>query len=63
MQKHWLTEEEIKALVEIEDLSGTVCHYTIGWLWWDETQSDCFGPYTTKEEAAKDQLEYAQVYL
>jgi hypothetical protein len=30
-----------------------------GWYFWDETESLCYGPYGSREEAAEKMREYA----
>lgn len=34
-----------------------------GWYFWDETQTDVFGPYKSEEDAKQEELRYAHEVL
>jgi hypothetical protein len=50
----YLEEEQVW-----EELGGEKAHPT-GWYFWNETWSDCYGPYVTEEECRHKLAEYCK---
>jgi hypothetical protein len=60
----WLEPEEIDVLgaplKESKEQHDPVMQYNSGWYFWDETWSQCCGPYGTETEARAACKEYAE---
>lgn len=69
MQAHWLSDEEVRALVADEETlnklsvenSDPVVTYNNGqYYYWDETWSQCFGPFDNEIECRASLTAYAK---
>lgn len=48
----WLSDKELSDLGEIEEVIGCLVKFECGWVFFDETWANAFGPFQNQEEAS-----------